>query len=66
LNHFPLRLASSKDRLEGEGHAGIGFAFIAYGIGLNLAPVWLLHAVLLPVNCWRLWQGGKACGTRIR
>jgi hypothetical protein len=33
------------------------FAFLIYGIGLNLAPVWLLHAVLLPVNCWRLSQG---------
>jgi hypothetical protein len=19
-------------------------------------PVWLLHAILLPVNLWRLWQ----------
>jgi hypothetical protein len=32
-------------------------AFLVYGIGLDLVPVWLLHAVLLPVNCWRLWQG---------
>jgi hypothetical protein len=31
-------------------------AFLAYGIGLGLAPIWLLHAILLPVNCWRLWQ----------
>ena len=31
-------------------------AFLAYGLGLHLAPVWMLHAVLLPVNCGRLWQ----------
>src|SRR5262249_35339580 len=32
-------------------------AFLAYGIGLGLVPVWLLHAILLPINCWRLLQG---------
>jgi hypothetical protein len=32
-------------------------AFFTYGIGLGLVPVCLLHAVLLPINCWRLWQG---------
>jgi hypothetical protein len=31
-------------------------AFLAYGIGLALPPVWLLHAILLPVNGWRLCQ----------
>jgi hypothetical protein len=31
-------------------------AFLIYGLGLGLAPVWLLHAILLPVNLWRLWQ----------
>ena len=31
-------------------------AFIAYGLGLDLTPVWLLHAVLLPLNGWRLAQ----------
>ena len=31
-------------------------AFIVYGLGLDLAPVWLLHAVLLPLNAWRLMQ----------
>jgi len=31
-------------------------AFINYGLGLDLVPVWLLHAILLPLNCWRLWQ----------
>lgn len=29
-------------------------AFLTYGIGLSLPPVWLLHAALLPVNAWRL------------
>ena len=32
-------------------------AFLIYGLAFGLVPVWLLHAVLLPVNCWRLWQG---------
>jgi CRP/FNR family transcriptional regulator, cyclic AMP receptor protein len=31
-------------------------AFIVYGLGLGLTPVWLLHAVLLPLNVWRLVQ----------
>jgi len=31
-------------------------AFLAYGWGLNLTPVYLLHAILLPMNAWRLWQ----------
>jgi hypothetical protein len=31
-------------------------AFIAYGLGLDLTPVWLLHAVLLPLNGWHLAQ----------
>ena len=31
-------------------------AFLAYGLALGLVPVWLLHALLLPVNLWRLWQ----------
>jgi hypothetical protein len=34
--------------------------FFIYGIGLGLAPVWLLHAILLLVNVWRLWQA-TAC-----
>jgi CRP/FNR family transcriptional regulator, cyclic AMP receptor protein len=32
------------------------FAFLAYGLGLGLAPVYVLHAILLPMNMWRLWQ----------
>jgi hypothetical protein len=35
---------------------GSNVAFLIYGIGLGLVPVWLLHATLLPVNGWRLWQ----------
>jgi hypothetical protein len=31
-------------------------AFIAYGYLGDLAPVLLLHALLLPVNTWRLAQ----------
>jgi hypothetical protein len=30
--------------------------FLAYGLSLDLAPVWILHAVLLPLNVWRLTQ----------
>ena len=32
------------------------FVFIIYGLGLGLPPIWLLHALLLPVNAWRLRQ----------
>jgi len=32
-------------------------AFLIYGLALGLAPVWLLHAALLPINCWRLCEG---------
>jgi len=35
---------------------GSNIAFLVYGLSLGLAPVWTLHAVLLPINCWRLWQ----------
>jgi hypothetical protein len=34
-------------------------AFLTYGIGLGLAPVWLLHAILLPINVCRLWQASR-------
>jgi hypothetical protein len=43
----PLRLVSLCSNI----------AFLIYGLALGLMPVWLLHAVLLPINCWRLWQG---------
>ena len=35
-------------------------AFLIYGIGLGLIPVWILHAILLRINGWRLWQA-TAC-----
>ena len=31
-------------------------AFIAYGLTAQLWPVLALHAVLVPVNLWRLWE----------
>jgi hypothetical protein len=31
-------------------------AFIAYGFTAQLWPVLALHAVLVPINLWRLWQ----------
>ena len=31
-------------------------AFLIYGIGLHLLPVWLLHAALLPINALHLCQ----------
>src|SRR3954468_20552820 len=41
-------------------------AFLTYGVGLGLVPVWTLHAILLPINAWRLWQGlsGATAGWR--
>jgi hypothetical protein len=58
-----LRLAASVSNV----------AFLIYGLALGLAPVWLLHAILLPVNLWRLWQyssrnrvGAAAIRTRAR
>jgi hypothetical protein len=44
-------------------------AFIIYGLGHGLMPIWLLHALLLPVNAWRLWQNasvGSRCEARRR
>ena len=32
-------------------------AFLTYGVARGLAPVWMLHAILLPINAWRLWEG---------
>jgi hypothetical protein len=31
-------------------------AFIGYAALTGLHPVLLLHALLLPINVWRLWQ----------
>jgi CRP/FNR family transcriptional regulator, cyclic AMP receptor protein len=30
--------------------------FIAYASAAHLQPVLVLHAALLPINLWRLWQ----------
>jgi hypothetical protein len=34
-------------------------AFIAYGVALDLTPIWLLHALLVPLNGYRLMQAAK-------
>lgn len=36
-------------------------AFLAYGVGLGLGPVVLLHGILLPLNVWRLRQMCRSC-----
>jgi len=41
-------------------------AFIAYGLALGLAPVWLLHALLLPMNGYRLLEALRARRTSVR
>ena len=41
-------------------------AFIVYGVELGLVPVWALHAILLPMNSWRLWQALRARGQSVR
>jgi hypothetical protein len=35
---------------------GSNIAFLIYGLSLGLAPVWVLHAILAPINVWRLYQ----------
>jgi len=39
------------------------FAFLLYGFNHALMPVMLLHAVLLPVNGWRLWEALQSTDT---
>jgi len=34
--------------------------FIAYAGAAHLLPVLVLHAALLPINVWRLWQSAVA------
>lgn len=34
-------------------------AFMAYGVALGLTPIWLLHALLVPLNGWRLVQAAR-------
>jgi hypothetical protein len=43
-------------------------AFVIYGLGLHLTPVWLLHGFLLPLNGWRLAQAlhPSFCGTLLK
>jgi hypothetical protein len=38
--------------------------FMAYAFGAQLQPVFLLHAALLPINLWRLWQACDATTNR--
>jgi CRP/FNR family transcriptional regulator, cyclic AMP receptor protein len=52
---IPLRIVAMLSNL----------AFVVYRLGLHLAPVWLLHAVLLPLNGWRLAQAVR-CSPSIR
>ena len=33
---------------------------IVYGMEFDFLPVFLLHAVTLPMNAWRLWQAVPA------
>lgn len=35
---------------------GSNLAFMAYGLALELHPIFALHAVLLPMNVWRLTE----------
>ena len=39
-------------------------AFICYGFSAGLAPVLALHALLLPINLFRWWQGGRTPARR--
>jgi hypothetical protein len=43
-------------------------AFVVYGLGLDLTPVWLLHGFLLPLNGWRLAQAFQPsfCATLLK
>src|SRR5262245_65461546 len=46
LSIMPLRVVACCSNL----------VFIIYGLGLDLTPIWSLHAALLPMNAWRLVQ----------
>jgi hypothetical protein len=35
---------------------GSNVAFLIYGLGLNLKPVFILHSALLAINGWRLCE----------
>jgi hypothetical protein len=34
-------------------------AFIAYGLALGLTPIWILHALLVPLNGYRLIEAAR-------
>ena len=53
---IPLRLAALASNL----------AFIAYGLAFGLTPIWLLHALLLPLNGYRLVEAARLQPTRGR
>ena len=36
-------------------------AFIAYGLSVGLAPIWVLHVALLPLNGWRSGFRATTC-----
>lgn len=38
---------------------GSNIAFIWYGLAMGLLPIWLLHAILLPLNAWRCVRAWK-------
>ena len=40
-------------------------AFIGYAAQAGIHPVLLLHALLLPMNLWRLAQAARQRGTRL-
>jgi hypothetical protein len=45
----PLRIVALSSNL----------AFIAYGLALGLTPIWLLHALLVPLNGYRLMEAAR-------
>jgi hypothetical protein len=47
---IPLRLVALASNL----------AFIVYGLALHLPPIWLLHALLVPLNACRLVEALRA------
>jgi hypothetical protein len=52
----PLRIAALASNL----------AFIAYGLALGLTPIWLLHALLVPLNGWRLVEAARVRSKTVR
>jgi hypothetical protein len=46
---IPLRIVALASNL----------AFIGYGLALELTPIWLLHALLVPLNGYRLVEAAR-------